>query len=356
MIEKIRMKNFMCFENAEFNFSPGVNAIIGANDQGKSTILAALGWVVFGKPAGDSVVRWGSKGATTVEVTFADGVRVSRHRDKNTNWYLIEKGDERQEFRAMGNSVPPDVTEVLGLADINFQGQANNLYPMQLTPGELGAAVNEHCHLEEIHTTMRRVSAEHRAWGKEKEAQTLRMQEANAKVVELEWVRWAQGMLSGAQALEQAGRQLAGQANATRIKVDALQGTTARLGPLKKKIKMVGEDIENARELYNIITAGDYRAEQIEAGAQSLAHTLEVLEEARRVTRVKKKITTARELYQKIIEVNEKKVGISGIISLYERAKKQMREARHVVINTRLEIREIRASLPEVCPLCGRSG
>ena len=41
-INKLRLKNFRCFENLEMNLNPNCNILTGINGAGKSTILDAL--------------------------------------------------------------------------------------------------------------------------------------------------------------------------------------------------------------------------------------------------------------------------------------------------------------------------
>ncbi|WP_296642560.1 ATP-binding protein [Roseinatronobacter sp.] len=43
-IEKVKIKNFKCFEGwFEVDFNQGVNIIVGNNEAGKSTLLEAIG-------------------------------------------------------------------------------------------------------------------------------------------------------------------------------------------------------------------------------------------------------------------------------------------------------------------------
>ena len=41
-IDRLRVKNFRCFEDAEFDFSPGFNLFVGINGSGKSSLLRAV--------------------------------------------------------------------------------------------------------------------------------------------------------------------------------------------------------------------------------------------------------------------------------------------------------------------------
>ena len=43
------LTDFRCYEEAELRFPPGVTVICGANAQGKTSLLEAVGWAATGK-------------------------------------------------------------------------------------------------------------------------------------------------------------------------------------------------------------------------------------------------------------------------------------------------------------------
>jgi len=63
MINSITLTNFKQHENLTINFGAGFTAIRGSNESGKSTLLQALAYALFGtKALTDSLedtVRWG---------------------------------------------------------------------------------------------------------------------------------------------------------------------------------------------------------------------------------------------------------------------------------------------------------
>lgn len=62
MIKTLTVKNFRQFKERSFSFEPGLNAIIGANEAGKTTLLMAVAYAWFGANALDeavaNVVTW----------------------------------------------------------------------------------------------------------------------------------------------------------------------------------------------------------------------------------------------------------------------------------------------------------
>lgn len=88
----IRMQNFQGFVDARMDLGPGVNALVGPNDHGKSSVIRALRAVFYGETR-DSLIRHGCK-ETTVEIGIGGGrvVRFSRELKRNPKnlWTLVD--------------------------------------------------------------------------------------------------------------------------------------------------------------------------------------------------------------------------------------------------------------------------
>lgn len=89
MLEQLTLTNFRQHRSKTFTFTPGFNVIRGANEDGKSTVLEALGYLLFGVKACrqslDQVVTWNEKDSSLkVEgsLTF-DGIRYQAKRGKS---------------------------------------------------------------------------------------------------------------------------------------------------------------------------------------------------------------------------------------------------------------------------------
>ena len=69
---RLRLVNFRQHADTELEFGPGITGIIGPNGSGKTTILEAIAWAVYGVQAvrgdKDSIRRLGAKGRAGVEV------------------------------------------------------------------------------------------------------------------------------------------------------------------------------------------------------------------------------------------------------------------------------------------------
>lgn len=195
MIEQINIQNFQSHKNSTLKFTPGVNSIIGQSDSGKSTILRALYWCLYGKPQGDSIKsNWG--GVTAVLVDFNDGFRVSKQRDK-TNTYQLgqfdlfdkENAPQEMEFKAIGSGVPEEIQKAINMGELNFQSQMDAPFFLSLTPGEAARQLNEIVHLEIID---RSISNGNRMVRELKQKESFVKEEIDAKENELERTKYIQ--------------------------------------------------------------------------------------------------------------------------------------------------------------------
>ena len=100
LFEKVRWKNFLStgnqYSEIDFQGSP-TTLIVGANGSGKSTVLDALTFVLFGKPFRsvnkNQLVNSINQGGTEVEVEFTIG----------TKEYIIRRGIKKNFFEIYQN-------------------------------------------------------------------------------------------------------------------------------------------------------------------------------------------------------------------------------------------------------------
>jgi len=356
-LKTIRLKNFMCYKRpTKFAFQSGVNAIVGANDQGKSTILAAIAWVVTGKPPGDTVESWGGDRETAVELHFADGTMVGRYREKGQNRYETLHGRTKGEYRAIGAGVPDEVANLLALEDINFQGQANNLYPMQLTAGEFGAVVNRHCRLDEIHTTMKRLASELRGWEKETNRQQAVIDDCAMRLEDLKWVAKAEGMVVAAEQTQAGVRRLEGTVAEGRKLLAQLVEEQQVLNEQKKLVEVLSERTKTARGLYNSINDLETKKiDVVEKYSRELGLKRQELAWAERILQTEEAIQECRSLWKQVENTRPNIEKGNILLAQLDSLNKAQANQAYMMRCAKEKIQEIRDNLPPVCPLCGQS-
>jgi exonuclease SbcC len=117
---RVIMKNFQSHEETVINFEKGINAIVGQSDKGKTAIIRAMKWVLYNEPRGFDFVRHGTD-ECSVTLVMSDGIKITRGRKKNKNYYIIEEpGGIKRKFENMGTGVPAEVIEATGVFKITI--------------------------------------------------------------------------------------------------------------------------------------------------------------------------------------------------------------------------------------------
>jgi hypothetical protein len=124
-IASIRLRNFQSFVDETIHLSPGVNALTGRNNLGKSALVRALR-AVFQGECRNGLIRRGER-SCTVDVTFSDGRtlrwdRVS-HRNPVNLWKLLGTDgavvtEGGMTYETGGRTVPEWVTKMFGIGPV----------------------------------------------------------------------------------------------------------------------------------------------------------------------------------------------------------------------------------------------
>lgn len=146
-IKGIKLKNFQAHRDLDISLDPSVNVIVGPTNVGKSSVFRAVRWLVEHKPI--SGLQTFDTDDTRVGIKSDSGTVV---RFKNTKGYGYKIGGE--DFVACGTNQPSEVQQVLGLAEINLQGQHDPPFLLTLTPGQMAKELNRIVDLSVIDKTM----------------------------------------------------------------------------------------------------------------------------------------------------------------------------------------------------------
>lgn len=152
MLDHLFVKNFQSHKEALVEFVPGVNAIIGDPNSGKSALLRALQWIATNRPLGDSFIRRGEdeSRAQLVLRRGNDLTAVTRVRGKSTNTYSLVDGSKDTEYTAFGNSPPDDILQELNLSELNYQPQLAPYFLVFESPGAVAQYIRAATGLEDV--------------------------------------------------------------------------------------------------------------------------------------------------------------------------------------------------------------
>lgn len=178
-------------------FSPGVNTIVGPTNIGKSSVFRAVRWLVEHRPI-SGLPTFGTDD-TQVRISTELGMVV---RFKNEEGYGY-KIDDQPVFLACGTNQPSEVQQVLGLAEINLQGQHDPPFLLTLTPGQMAKELNRIVDLSVIDKTMSATTAAVMAAKSQVSAMEEIVKAGEAEVAKLAWLPAAEQEFEKIQILDQ---------------------------------------------------------------------------------------------------------------------------------------------------------
>lgn len=153
MIKFLRIQNILSHKDTRLKLSPGVNAIIGISESGKSTVLRALRLLGFNRPLGmEYQSHWG--GEMRVSVTLMNGTKIVRGHSKKQNYYSLQQPEEEepQLFKSFKGDVPDPIRQALPLSPDCFHRQHDSpfLIGTEYSPADVARHFNRVAGIEDI--------------------------------------------------------------------------------------------------------------------------------------------------------------------------------------------------------------
>ncbi len=137
MINKITLRNFQNHKKTTLELSPGLNVITGSSHNGKSSIIRGIKWFVENRPTGVSFMKKKETTPTIVSLV-AEEISSSRIRGKGKNEYRLRKNT----YKALNGKVPEEIQDFIKMSDVNIQGQFDQFFLLQDSPGAVAKKLN----------------------------------------------------------------------------------------------------------------------------------------------------------------------------------------------------------------------
>lgn len=180
MLERVQITNFQSIVKCDVTLGP-LTTIVGPSDKGKSAFFRALRWIVLNKPQGDAFIRHNQKRARVR--LKVDGITIERARTASSNTYKVAG----KTLRAFKRDVPPRVTRLVKMTDVNFQQQHDAPFWLALTPSALGDELNELAGLEDYDVAIDALATLKRKTKAELDVVIKRRNNERARWVRLKW-------------------------------------------------------------------------------------------------------------------------------------------------------------------------
>lgn len=204
-------KNFRSYKDVKVEFSPGINIVIGENDDGKTNLLRLLNLVTTNRPKGDDYISWDG-GDMSAKVTVSEGITVERFRnvvwDKKeerwcagtTNQYKIES--EKEPFNAVGFSVPEPIQKILNIDPTNIHFQLEGPFLLEDSPPDVARHYNKAVNLEIIDRSISNIAKTLREENSELKKVKSDQKDLRKKLKSFSWVAKAEKELTRLEQLQ----------------------------------------------------------------------------------------------------------------------------------------------------------
>lgn len=148
-IRQLRIENFQSHKETVLNFHPNFNCIVGTGNSGKSALVRALSFILFGQWE----QSWVRNGASLCRITLEmdNGTVVIREKGAKVNRYIAQvPGLAQQIYENFGTHIPEEIEKLLHIfkaqigdkeeLNLNLSNQLDNLFLLS-NPGSYKAKV-----------------------------------------------------------------------------------------------------------------------------------------------------------------------------------------------------------------------
>ena len=348
---KIIIQNFQSHKDTTLELVPGVNALSGLSDVGKSAVIKAIHWVIDNSPAGDEFYSWWG-GDSLVTLDFGD-VAVTRTKGKGINAYKIKyPGRDEQTLTGFNQGVPDAVKEALNLRDFNLHSQHQSSFLLSDGGGAVNRYINRILDMEIIDRATSNIESDLRLYKGQAASEEQTAKRIEGELTAFNFLGEAEGRLA---ALE-----------ATQAKRDALEAKYNSLYDAYDEIKAINEKKQELRKVIALRPAFDEIMAinaTIEIKRQRRSLLVSLIMEIKAIgadIEKKKKITKHKKEVEKLIAKNKKVLELTARANALESAINEIKSIEKMREENKIKIENLKKEfenlMPDVCPLCGRGG
>lgn len=339
MIKSLEIKNIQSHKDSRLELSPGINALIGSSNNGKSAILRALNWAVNNRPLGVEVLlsNWAydSKGKQNEEmsVTVEKGnSTLIRRKTKSENEYVIDG----EVLEAIKTDVPEEVRKFFMLSETNMQKQQDAPFLLSLSSGKIAEYFNRIVRLDIIDRVLSNAESSRRKMKNQLESSESQEKKLEKELEKFEWIDSVEKLIEKIKVLDSKSEELSETKDDLEESVEKFEVASKEKYPdFKKELKLISQidEIEENNHQLNIELG------QLEG---SILKFEEVSKKSYDFSKEKKIINVIENINLDRSEIEK----LEEDIERFEASEKR-------ILGCTENIKELTKRLPSICPLCG---
>lgn len=327
-----------------------MNVIAGSSDNGKSSIIRAIRWVVMNRPTGFAFHKHGAKADTAVVIKFSDEECITRDKGEKSSGGYHYKGNV---FAALRTDVPPEIQRALNLSDINIQSQHDPYFLLQDSPGEVAKKLNVVAGLGIIGDTIKNANAVVR---QRKDAVGALIQQETEYKTDFDKLHWVYEENETATLLEADYKQL----QKVDIFIDALENLlrdyrryTSIIARIKPKIEGWKKELAGIQEEFDEYQRALMGIENLKDIYYQKGVTEHKLNVANKLVKMKPSLEIVNTMVEELLDAQKKTSALESTITEYSRCKASIINNKTFMVEYRKKLDDFKRLHP-VCPTCNR--
>lgn len=340
MIKSLEIKNVQSHKDSKLVFSPGINALVGTSNNGKSAVLRALMWPITNRPLGTEILlsNWAydSKGKQCEEMSVKvekENSTLIRRKTKTENEYILN--DEVLE--AIKTDVPDIVKKFFALSETNIQKQQDAPFLLSQSSGKIAEYFNRIVRLDIIDKVLTNAESTRRKMKNQFESAEENERELQIKLEKYDWLDSVEALIEKYKIVDEKCEILSDEKDELESSIERFEEINKRKFPDFSKQKKLIQDIEKIGSENKDLTF------EIESLDESISEFENLSKKSDfDFSKEKKLIETIESMNLDKSEIEKLKEDIQTI----EYAEQYIKESSE-------RIKNLKKQLPEICPICG---
>lgn len=340
MIKSLEIKNIQSHKDSKLVFSPGINALVGTSNNGKSAVLRALMWAITNRPLGTEILlsNWAydSKGKQSEEMSVTvekENSTLVRRKTKTDNEYVLNG----EVLEAIKTDVPESVRKFFALSETNIQKQQDAPFLLSQSSGKIAEYFNRIVRLDIIDRVLTNAESTRRKMKNQFESAEEEENKLQKKLEQYDWLDSVEALIEKYKIVDEKCETLSDERDELENSVKKFEEINKRKFPDFSKQKKIIQDIE-----------------KIDSENKDLTFEIESLDESiSEFENLSKKSDFDFSKEKKLIETIE---SMNFDKSEIEKLKEQIDQVEYAdgfVKSQKEYIKGLKKQLPEICPICG---